>query len=91
MNDSVFGKTMENVRKHRDIKLVITHKKTNQLVSEPNYHTSKCFSENLMAIEMNNILACQYQILAKHLCLNFGMTALNRSMDMQSKTMLHRY
>ena len=40
---------------------------------------------------MNNILACQYQILAKHLCLNFGMTALNRGMDMQSKTMLHRY
>ena len=52
MNDSGFGKTMENVRKNRDIKLVTTHKKTNQLVSEPNYHTSKCFSENLMAIEM---------------------------------------
>ena len=52
MNNSVFGKTMENVRKHRDIKLVTTDKRRNQLASEPNYHTIKCFSENLMAIEM---------------------------------------
>ena len=52
MNNSVFGKTMENVRKHRDIKLVTTDKRRNQLVSEPNYHTPKYFSENLMAIEM---------------------------------------
>ena len=42
---------MENVRKHRDIKLVTTDKRRNQLVSEPNYHTRKCFSENLMAIK----------------------------------------
>ena len=55
MNDSVFGKTMENVRKHRDIKLVKTDKKRNQLVSEPNYHTTKWFSENLLAIEMKTI------------------------------------
>ena len=48
----VFGKTIENVRKHRDIKLVTTDKRRNQLVSEPNYHTPKYFSENLMAIEM---------------------------------------
>ena len=41
MNNSVFGKAMENVRKHRDIKLVTTGKKRNQLVSEPNYHTTK--------------------------------------------------
>ena len=41
MNNSVFGQTMENVRKHRDIKLVTTNKKRNQLVSEPNYHTTK--------------------------------------------------
>ena len=43
MNNSVFGKTMENVIKHRDIKLVTTNKRRNQLVSEPNYHTMKLF------------------------------------------------
>ena len=52
MNNAVFGKTMENIRKHRDIKLVTTNKRRNQLASEPNYHTTKYFSENLMAIEM---------------------------------------
>ena len=52
MNNAVFGKTMENVRKHRDIKLVTTDKRRNQLASEPNYHTTKYFSENVMAIEM---------------------------------------
>ena len=50
--DAVFGKTMENVRKHRDIKLVTTDKRRNQLVSEPNYHTTKYFSENVLAIVM---------------------------------------
>ena len=46
MNNSVFGKTMENVTKHRDIKLVTNDKRRNQLVSEPNYHTTKWFSED---------------------------------------------
>ena len=41
MNNSVFGKTMENVRNHRDIKLVTTNERRNKLVSEPNYHTTK--------------------------------------------------
>ena len=41
MNNAVFGKTMVNVRKHRDIKLVTTDKKRSKLVSEPNYHTMK--------------------------------------------------
>ena len=41
MNNSVFGKTMENIRKHKDIKLVTTDKKRSKLVSEPNYHTIK--------------------------------------------------
>ena len=52
LNKSVFGKTMENVRKHRDIKLVTTDEKRNKLVSKLNYHTAKRFSENLLAIEM---------------------------------------
>ena len=46
MNNSVFGKTMENTRKHRDIKLVTTDKKRSKLVSEPNYHTINLISEN---------------------------------------------
>ena len=52
MNKAVFGKAMENVRKHRDIKLVTTNKKRSKLVSEPNYHTMNCISENLSIIEM---------------------------------------
>ena len=52
MVNSVFGKTMENVRNHRDIKLVTTNERRNKLVSEPNYHTSKQFPENLLVIEM---------------------------------------
>ena len=39
MNNSVFGRTMESVRKHRDIKVVTTDKRRNQLLSEPNSHS----------------------------------------------------
>ena len=53
MNNAVFGKTMENIRKHRDIKLVTTDKKRSKLVSEPNYHTINYISEDLSIIEMN--------------------------------------
>ena len=52
MNNAVFGKTMENVRKHRDIKLVTTERRRNYLVSEPDYHTTKFFAENLLSIEI---------------------------------------
>ena len=52
MNNSVFGKTMENIRKHRDIKLVTADKKRSKLVSEPNYHTINLISEDLSIIEM---------------------------------------
>ena len=55
MNNSVFGKTMENVRKHRDIKLATTDKKRSKLVSEPNYHTMNLISENLSIIKMMKI------------------------------------
>ena len=40
INNSVFGKTMESVRKHRDIKLVTTDERKSYLVSGPNYHTT---------------------------------------------------
>ena len=52
MNNANFGKTMENLRKHKDIKLVTTERRRNYLVSEPNYHTTKFFTEYLFAIEM---------------------------------------
>ena len=55
MNNAVFGKTMENVRKHKNIMLVTKNKRRNYLVSEPNYHTTKRFSENLLTIGMNKI------------------------------------
>ena len=53
MSNAVFGKTMENIRKHRDIKLVTADKKRNKLVSEPNYHTMNYISEDLSIIERN--------------------------------------
>ena len=53
MNNAVFGKTMENIRKHRNIRIVTTDKKRNKLVSEPNYHTINYISEDLSIIEMN--------------------------------------
>ena len=52
MNNSAFGKIMENVRKHGNIKLVATERRRNYLVSEPNYHTTKFFRENLLGVEM---------------------------------------
>ena len=50
MNNTVFGKTMENVRRNRDIKLVTTERRTYYMVSKPNYHTTNFFTENLLAI-----------------------------------------
>ena len=52
MNNAVFGKAIENMRKHRNIKLVTTERRWNYVVSEPNYHTTKFSRENLLAIEM---------------------------------------
>ena len=52
MNNVVFRNTLENVRKQRNIKLVTTERRRSYLVSEPNYHTTKFFTENLLAIEM---------------------------------------
>ena len=82
MNNAVFGKTMENIRKHRDIKLVTTDKRRNKLVSEPNYHTMNYISEDLSIIEMNKTkvkmnkpiyLGLSILEISKLLTMNFGM------------------
>ena len=54
MNNTVFGRTMKNVRNHRDSKLVTSEKRRKRLLSEPNYHSCKNFCDHLMAIEMKN-------------------------------------
>ena len=74
VNNGVFGKSMKNVRKNRDIKLVTTNRKRNYLVSQTNYYTTKWFPGNLIAMEMKKlkvkmnklIQAYQYQNLVKH-------------------------
>ena len=55
MNNSVFGKTMENVRNHRDIKIVTTDKQRNKFASEPNYHSTKRISKDLLIMEMKKV------------------------------------
>ena len=67
MDNAVFAKTMKNVRKHRDIKLVATERRRNYLVSKTNYHTTKFFTENLLAIEMKKTEI----IMNKPVCLDF--------------------
>ena len=52
MNNAAFGKITKNMRKHRDIKLVTTERGRTYLASEPNYHTTKIFMENVLAIKM---------------------------------------
>ena len=52
INNTVFVKAMEKLRKHTDIKLVITERKNNYFVLEPNFHTTKFFEENLLVIEI---------------------------------------
>ena len=87
MNNSVFGKTMENVRNHRDIKLVTNNERRNKLVSEPNYHTTTHFSERLLAIEMkkktaivmNKPIHLGQAILDISKTLMYGMTILNQN------------
>ena len=52
MNNAVFGRSIMNVRRRRDIKLVTNDKKRCRLTSKPNYHSAKQFSENFLAVKM---------------------------------------
>ena len=74
MNNSVFGKAMENVRKHRDIELVITEGRRNYLVSEPNCHTTKFFTKNPLAIEIKKTRI----VIDKPVYLGLSMLELNK-------------
>ena len=56
MNNAVLGKIMENMEKHRDIKLATTERKRNYLLSEPNYQIRRFFTEYLLAIEMEKTI-----------------------------------
>ena len=56
MNNAVSGKTMENVRNHRDIKTVTTNRQRNRLASEPNYYTTKYISKNLLTMEIKKVV-----------------------------------
>ena len=89
MNNYVFGKTMKNVRNHRNIKLVTSNKRRERLVLEPNYHSYKKISDHLMTIvmkktrvKMNKLLYLGMLVLdiSKMLIINFSMITLNQSM-----------
>ena len=65
MNNGAFGKTMKSAEKHGYIKLVTTGGKRDHLVSEPNYHTTNFFSENLLAKKikkLNYIYSLQFTL-----------------------------
>ena len=100
MNDSVFGKTSENARNHKDIKLVTSDKGRKRLVSEPNCHSQKIFSEHLMAIEMTKTklkmtkpryLGMSILDTSKTPMYKFWYDYINQSMEIESKIMLYRY
>ena len=80
LNNTVFGKTMENVRKYKDIKLVTTETTRNSLVVESNYYSTKHFTEKLLAIEMKKTQIT----MNKHFYLGLSMLDL-------SKTAMYKY
>ena len=61
MNNAVFGKMVESVRKRREIKLVVTEQRIKNLVFEPNYKSCVSSSDHLLAIEMRKTDICMYK------------------------------
>ena len=96
MNNKVYKKTMENEAKNTDIKLLMTEARRNYLVLKPNYHTTKNFSNNILATEMKRTqilinkpvyLGLSILKISKRVMYEFFMIVLNR----KNKIMLHRY
>ena len=79
-NNAIYGKSIQNVRKHRDIKLVTTDTRRNELASKPNYHATKWFSENILAIEMKKIKVK----LNKPVYLGLAILEINRTLIYES-------
>ena len=80
MNNSVFGKTMENIRKRVDIKLVNNRKSALRFAAKPNFESCTIFDENLIAIHMKRVkllfdkpvfVECQFLTSQKLLSLDF--------------------
>ena len=99
-NNSVFGKTMENERKHRDIKLATTDKRINRLVSDTNYYTTKWFSQDLLAIQMKKVkmkinkpvyLGFSITEISKTLMCEFRCDYIKPKYQKKCKTMLYGY
>ena len=96
MNNKVYKKTIENEAKNTDIKLLMTETRKNYLVLKPNYHTTKKFSNNILATEMKRTqilinkpvyLGLSILKISKRVMYEFFMIVLNR----KNKIMLHRY
>ena len=81
--NSLYGKTVQNDRKHRDITLVTTESKRNKLSSEPHYHSTTCVSKDLLVMEMKKtevkinkpiyLGLAVLDLIVKHLCMSFDM------------------
>ena len=80
MNNAVFGKTMENVKQFRDIKPLTTERRRTYLVSEPDYHTTKFFKENMLAIEIKKA----------HILINLSVYLGSSILDL-SKTVMYEF
>ena len=80
MNNAVFGKTMENVKQFRDIKPLTTERRRTYLVSEPDYHTTKFFKENMLAIEIEKA----------HILINLSVYLGSSILDL-SKTVMYEF
>ena len=76
INNVEFGKPLKNLRNHRNIKLVTTDKKKKRktLVSEPNDHKAKCFSEKLLSIEISKTIVIMNKAVYRKPCVTLGMT-----------------
>ena len=86
MNNADFGKNMKNVRKYRNIKLVTTERRRNYFVSEPNYPTTKFFTETLSILDLSK--SQMYKFWYDYVKPKYGENAKLRYIDIQSTNKL---